>query len=111
MPFYAYGTDDLTPQSLARVVSLAVEGKIPDALRQWRDHQVKGNRCVCGNTDFDPVCCGFCLTGKLLYMELLHSDSSRGVDYLKTARTVSAHVEMSSATAQAGERFVQPASA
>jgi len=107
MSFYVYGTDDLTPQSLATVVTLAEDGDIDGALKKWKQHQDVRNRCVCGNGNFDAVCCGFCLTGKLLYLELLHANSSRGVDYLQTARAVSAYVGKLSATAAAGEAFVQ----
>jgi hypothetical protein len=109
MSFYVYGTHDQTPQSLATIVTLAEEGEIDTALRKWKQHQDAGNRCVCGNGNFDLVCCGFCLTGKLLYLELLHANSSRGVDYLQTARAVSAYVGTRSATAASGAAFYQPA--
>jgi hypothetical protein len=111
MSFYVYGTYDITPISLKTIVHLATQGRIDDALLTWKQHHNAAGRCVCGKNDFDPVCCGFCLVGKLMYLELVHSNASRGVDYLQTARTVSRFVQNTSATAAAGEEFYQPSAA
>lgn len=90
MSFYVYGTHNQSSQPLTTVVTLAVDGKIDEALRKWQVHMVSLNRCGCGSEHFDPVSCGYCLTGKLLYLELLQADTAKGVDCLETARAISA---------------------
>ncbi|MCR4379230.1 MAG: hypothetical protein NUV50_14220 [Rhodospirillales bacterium] len=90
MSFYVYRRDDLMAQLITVVVTLAVEGEIEAALQKWQQHMAANKRCGCGNDTFDPVNCSYCLTGRLLHLELLHADSSANVDCLKTGRAISA---------------------
>jgi len=111
MSFYVHGREGIRSSSLASTIELAVAGHIADAVQKWHAYQITAEMCVCGKDRFDPVTCGFCFTGKLMFLELKFGASSHGVDYLKTARAVSAYVEQVRPSPTSEYKFYQPSAA
>ena len=111
MTDYVAAHESAPPNAFTIAVNLAVEGRVEEALKKWMAHQNEKELCICQGRVFDPVCCGVCFTGRLLYMDLKFGAGSKKVDFLKVAHVVSDYIKEKSSHVEHGLEYYQPISA
>lgn len=86
--FYALGHTGLEDETLKHAIDLAEEGRVAHAVVMWKKHLDVRDECLCDDTAYDAVRCGFCFAVKLGALDLFEGHISRPATYADTALKV-----------------------